>query len=62
MYDAGRPREKGTDVSIALEMALGAVRDEFDTGILISSDTDLVPALREVRMAGKKAEYVGFSH
>lgn len=62
MYDAGRPREKGTDVAIALDLALGAVRDEFDTGILISSDTDLVPALREVRKNGKRAEYVGFSH
>lgn len=62
MYDEGRPREKGTDVAIALDMALGAVRDEFDTVILISSDTDLVPALREIKMVGKKAEYVGFSH
>ena len=62
MYDAGRPREKGTDVAIALDMALGAVQDSFDIGILISSDTDLVPALRVVRQNGKRAEYVGFFH
>ncbi|MCH8246060.1 MAG: hypothetical protein IH951_06600 [Bacteroidetes bacterium] len=35
------------------------VRDEFDTGILISSDTDLVPALREVRKNGKKQSMWG---
>jgi len=62
MYDAGRIREKGTDVAIALDLALGAVRDTFDTVVLVSSDTDLVPALRIVRQEGKKAEYVGFAH
>ena len=62
IYDAGKTREKGTDVAIALDLAMGAVNDSYDTAILISSDTDLVPALRIVQDYKKRLEYVGFSH
>jgi len=30
--------------------------------ILISSDTDLIPAIKKARMMKKKIEYIGFSH
>lgn len=53
VYEA---REKGIDVLIALAMVTGAMRDEFDVGILFSADTDLVPALEQVRGAGKVCE------
>lgn len=49
-------REKGIDVHIALDMAMGAVRDAFDVAILMSADTDLVPAIEAVLEAGKRAE------
>lgn len=62
LYDGGRPREKGTDVKIAADLIIGAVDDLYDTAILISSDTDLVPALQYIKYKKRKVEYVGFSH
>lgn len=62
IYDGGRPREKGTDVKIAIDLVIGAIDNHYDTAVLISSDTDLIPALQYVRYKKKKLEYVGFSH
>jgi len=57
---AGAPtfdaREKGIDVLIALEMVLGAERDDYDVGVLFSADTDLIPAIDAVRSIGKRCE------
>jgi uncharacterized LabA/DUF88 family protein len=61
MYDDGKIREKGVDVKIALDIVIGAVSDLYDTAIIVSSDTDLVPAIKYVIKAkNKKIEYVGF--
>jgi uncharacterized LabA/DUF88 family protein len=49
-------REKGIDVLIALHMVMGAMRDEFDTAVLFSADTDLVPALEATAALGKRCE------
>ncbi len=54
--------EKGVDVQIAVEMLAGAYENVYDTVILISSDTDLLPAIERIAKLGKKIEYVGFSH
>jgi len=62
MYDGGKTREKGTDVKIAADLIIGAVDNMYDTAILISSDTDLIPAIKYVHYKSKKLEYVGFSH
>lgn len=62
LYDSGRPREKGTDVKIAVDLIVGAVDDIYDTAILTSSDTDLIPALKYINYKKKKIEYIGFSH
>src|SRR5947209_4137294 len=62
MLKTDRYREKGVDVLIAVELLRGAYRDTYDTAILVSSDTDLIPAIQEIRQAGKHLEYVGFSH
>jgi len=57
-----KSREKGIDVKIATDLIIGAVDKKYDTAILISSDTDLVPAIDVVRNRfHKKVEYVGFS-
>ncbi|HEX8994064.1 MAG TPA: NYN domain-containing protein [Candidatus Paceibacterota bacterium] len=57
-----RLREKGIDVKMATDLIVGAVDDKYDTAIVVSSDTDLVPAIDWVRMRMKKhVEYVGFS-
>ena len=55
-------KEKGTDVKIAVDLIVGAVDDLYDTAILVSSDTDLIPAVRYVKYKEKKIEYVGFAH
>jgi len=62
MYDAGEIREKGTDVKLAIDLIVGAIDNLYDTAILVSSDTDLIPAVKYIKYKGKKLEYVGFSH
>lgn len=44
-------REKETDVSIAVDMQWDAVH--FGRAILISADSDFIPAIRKLRKAGK---------
>lgn len=55
-------KEKGTDVKISVDLIIGAVDNLYDTAILVSSDTDLIPAIRYVKYRKKKIEYVGFAH
>jgi uncharacterized LabA/DUF88 family protein len=61
MYDAGKIREKGVDVKMSLDLAVGASDDLYDTAIVMSSDTDIIPAIKYVvNGKHKKVEYVGF--
>ena len=53
--------EKGVDVRIAVEMIRFAREDKYDIAYLLSSDTDLVPAVEEVRSFNKRICYVGVS-
>lgn len=55
-------KEKGVDVRLALNFYSLAVENKFDKAILISSDSDLVPAVRMVQAKKKAVEYIGFSH
>lgn len=55
-------KEKGTDVKIAVDLVVGAVDDNYDTAILISSDTDIIPAIKYVKYKKKNIEYIGFAH
>lgn len=52
--------EKRTDVWLASEMVCQAHQDTFDVAILVTADTDLVPAVEHVRMVGKGVELVVF--
>ncbi len=54
--------EKGVDVQIAVDMLVAAYENKCDTLIIVSSDTDLSPAIKKAREKGKKVEYIGFSH
>lgn len=54
-------REKGVDVQIAIDLVVGAAEDRYDTAVVVSSDTDLIPSIRYVRSKGKTVEYAGFS-
>lgn len=54
--------EKGVDVEMVVDMLIAAYEDTADHVILVSSDTDLLPAIKKIREKGKTVEYVGFSH
>lgn len=57
-----RTREKGIDVKLATDVLVGAFDDQYDAAIVVSSDTDLIPAIDWVRhRKGKRVEYIGFS-
>ena len=58
----GDYHEKGVDVQIAVDILVGTYEDFYDTIILVSSDTDLIPALAKACEMKKKVEYIGFSH
>jgi uncharacterized LabA/DUF88 family protein len=50
--------EKGVDVN----MLVAVYENLCDRIILVSSDTDLAPAINKAQEKGKIVEYVGFSH
>lgn len=60
-----RPQEKGIDVALALDFVMMGTRSEFDVGILMSSDTDMKPALEAVAaltdIQGTRAEVAAWS-
>ncbi|NCU42029.1 MAG: NYN domain-containing protein [Candidatus Moranbacteria bacterium] len=62
MKNDGIFHEKGVDVKIAVDILVGAYENLYDTAIVVSSDTDLIPALEKVKSLGKNVEYIGFSH
>jgi len=62
LNSGGVRHEKGVDVHMAVDLLVGAYENLYDAAILVSSDTDLIPALKKVRSMGKRIEYVGFSH
>jgi uncharacterized LabA/DUF88 family protein len=41
--------EKQTDVNIAIQLLEGAISDRFDTAILVSGDSDLIPSVNAVK-------------
>ena len=55
-------REKGVDVQIAIDLVIGAVENQYDIAIIVSSDTDLIPAMKYIGSKGKVVEYIGFSN
>jgi uncharacterized LabA/DUF88 family protein len=62
MKNDGKFHEKGVDVNIAVDLLVGAYENKYDTAILISSDSDLVPAVKKIKSLGKEIEHIGFSH
>lgn len=53
-------REKGVDVSLAVDMVVTACDNRADTVFLVVSDSDYQPAVAEVQSRNKKVIYVGF--
>ena len=62
MKSDGKYHEKGVDVNIAVDMLVATYENLSDRLILVSSDTDLLPAIVKAKEKGKFVEYVGFSH
>ena len=55
-YRTGKPREKGIDVVLALDLAFGAANGQFDVVVLFSGDSDLLPALERAHSLGVSCE------
>lgn len=62
MKSSERYHEKGVDVNIAVDMLVATYENLSDRMILISSDTDLLPAINKTKEKRKIVEYIGFSH
>ena len=62
MKNDGVYHEKGVDVKIAVDLLVGAYEDLYDDAVVVSSDTDLIPAMEKVKQLGKTIEYIGFGH
>lgn len=62
LKSGGKFHEKGVDVNIAVDILVATYEDLCDHIILVSSDTDLLPAIRKAKERGKTVEYIGFSH
>lgn len=54
--------EKGVDVQIAVDILVATYENLCDRIILVSSDTDLLPAVQKAQEKKKIVEYIGFSH
>jgi uncharacterized LabA/DUF88 family protein len=54
--------EKGVDVHLATDLLIGAYENLYDHCILVSSDTDFLPAILQARRKKKIVEYIGFAH
>ena len=62
MKNNDKYHEKGVDVQLAIDLLVGAYENLYETAILVSSDTDLIPAIKKVKELNKEVEYIGFSH
>ena len=62
MKSDGVYHEKGVDVQMAVDIVSSAYEKHCQRIILVSSDTDLAPAIKKARSKGMIIEYIGFSH
>ena len=60
-FDVEKDEQKEVDVAMACQIVVHALRDNYDTAIVVSGDRDFIPAIQEVQAAGKKVEVAAFS-
>lgn len=53
-------KEKGVDVRIAIDLVVTACDKKVKTAVICSSDSDLQPAIKEIKERGVKVVYLGF--
>jgi uncharacterized LabA/DUF88 family protein len=58
----GKFFEKGVDVRLALDIVTMAQDRKYDVGYVVSSDTDLIPALQAAQARKREVVHVGFEH
>jgi uncharacterized LabA/DUF88 family protein len=57
-----KPQEKGIDVALAVDFVRLALEDQYDVGVLMSTDSDLKPALETVMtFSDKRVEVAAWS-
>ena len=59
-YPDGSRKEKGVDVSLAIEMLVHAFNKNYDVGVLVAGDEDYLRLITEVKRLGIKVEIVSF--
>ncbi len=62
LMSAGAFHEKGVDVQIAVDMTRASIKNVYEKFYLISSDTDLLPAIQTAKDEKKAVVYVGFEN
>ncbi len=55
-------REKGVDVSLAVDLVLRSCDRVIGRAVVVSSDSDILPAVRVARARGIAVFYLGFEH
>jgi len=58
----GKFFEKGVDVRLAVDIVTMAQAKKYDTAIVVSSDTDLIPAMKAAQTMKREVVHVGFEH
>ncbi len=59
-YDAENHAQKQVDMAMGIEMILQAQQNTFDVAVIVSGDSDFVPALEALQAMGKKVEVAAF--
>ncbi|MDZ7587356.1 MAG: NYN domain-containing protein [Patescibacteria group bacterium] len=62
LKSGGRYHEKGVDVQMAVDMMKSIYKKKCERVILISSDSDLIPAITEIQNEDGEVVYVGFKN
>jgi uncharacterized LabA/DUF88 family protein len=57
----GKYHEKGVDVQMAIDIVVAAYENICDQIVIVSSDTDLIPAIKKAKQKNIKIIYIGFS-
>jgi uncharacterized LabA/DUF88 family protein len=58
----GKFFEKGVDVRLAVDIVAMAFEKDYDVAYVISSDTDLIPAILNAKLYKRDVVHVGFEH
>ncbi len=56
----GEMVEKGVDVMLATDLVVKALKDQYDTAVVVSGDGDFFPAYQAAKDAGKHVEVMAF--